>query len=110
MTTPIPPDTVAPGQTGHIDAHNAISDVLTQQQDQLSGIPVIRQGTASLTAGTVSVTLTSAGDSTVVLVSRLVPGGALGSLSVPVVTTGTGFTITSSSGTETSSVAWLAVG
>lgn len=110
MTTPIPPDTVAPGQTGHIDAHNAISDVLTAHQGQLSGIPQIKAGTASLTAGTVNVTLTSVGDSTVVLVSRLVPGGTPGHLSVPVVTTGSGFTVTSTSGTETSSVAWLAVG
>lgn len=110
MTTPIPPDTVAPGQTGHIDAHNAISDVLTQHQDQLTAIPTIRQGTATLAAGTVNVSLSSVGGGTVVLVSRLVPGGTLGSLSVPVITTATGFTISSSSATETSSVAWLAVG
>jgi|SRR5579872_3214975 hypothetical protein len=110
MTTPIPPDTVAAGQTGHLAAHNAISDVLTQHQAQLSGIPNLKQGTATLVAGTVSVTLTSVGTSTVVLVSRLTPGGALGSLSVPVITAGSGFTINSSSNTETSSVAWLAVG
>lgn len=110
MTTPIPPDTVAPGQTGHIAAHNAVSDVLTQHQAQLSGIPAIHQGTATLVAGTVSVSLASVGGTTVVLVSRLVPGGTLGNLSVPVVTTGSGFTISSSSATETSTVAWLAVG
>ena len=110
MTTPIPPDTVAAGQTGHLAAHNAISDVLTQQQAQLSGIPVIRSGTATLVAGTVSVTLTSTGSSTVVFVSRLTPGGTLGSLSVPTITAGSGFTINSSSATETSSLAWLAVG
>lgn len=110
MSTPIPPDTVAPGQTGHIDAHNAISDVLTQHQAQLSAVPAVRQGTAALSGGTVNVTLPSVSSSTVVLVSRLVPGGALGSLSVPVVTTGSGFTVSSSSNTETSSVAWLAVG
>jgi hypothetical protein len=110
MTTPIPPDTVAPGQTGHIDAHNDISDVLTQFQSQLSGIPAISKGSASLTAGTVSVSLSSVGSTTVLLVSRLVPGGTLGQLSVPVVTAGSGFTITSSSNSETSSVAWIAVG
>lgn len=110
MTTPIPPDTVAAGQTGHIAAHNAISDVLTQQQSQLTAIPLIRKGTATLVAGTVNVTLTSTGSSTAVLVSRQTPGGTLGSLSVPVITAGSGFTITSSSSTETSSIAWVAVG
>jgi hypothetical protein len=110
MTTPIPPDTVAAGQTGHLDAHNAISDVLTQHQSQLAAMPGLKQGTATLVAGTVSVTLASVGTSTVVLVSRLVPGGTLGSLSVPVVTAGSGFTVSSSSAGETSTVSWLAVG
>lgn len=110
MTTPIPPDTVAPGQTGHIATHNAISDVLTEFEAQLSATPAIRQGTAALIAGTVSVTLTSVGSSTVILVSRLTPGGTLGHLSVPVVTVSSGFTISSSSASDTSSVAWLAVG
>jgi hypothetical protein len=106
----IPPDTVAPGQTGHIAAHNNISDVLTAQQSQLSGIPGIKAGTATLTAGTVSVSLSSVSSGTVVLVSRLVPGGTLGHLSVPAVSNGTGFTITSTSVSETSAVAWLAIG
>jgi hypothetical protein len=110
MTTPIPPDTVAAGQTGHLDAHNAISDILTQFQTQLAGIPNIRQGTATLVAGTVSVSLSSTGSSTVVLVSRQTPGGTLGSLSVPTITAGSGFTITSSSSSETSAVGWVAVG
>lgn len=110
MTTTIPPDTVAQGQTGHIDAHNAISDVLTQQQAQLSTIPVIKAGTAALSAGSAGVSLPSVGQTTVVTVSRLVPGGTTGSLSVPSITPGSGFTISSTSATETSSVAWIAVG
>jgi hypothetical protein len=110
MSTPIPPDTVAPGQTGHIAAHNAISDVLTAQQTQLSGIPGLTAGTATLVAGTVSVSLSSVGPGTVVLVSRLVPGGTLGHLSVPTESNGTGFTIASTSVSETSLVAWLAIG
>ena len=110
MSTPIPPDTVAPGQTGHIDAHNAISDVLTEYGTQLSAIPAVRAGTATLVGGTVSVSRPDVTGSTVVLVSRLTPGGTLGQLSVPTVSNGTGFTITSSSGSETSSVAWLALG
>lgn len=110
MSTPIPPDTVAAGQTGHLAAHNAISDVLTAHQNQLSAIPAIKQGTATLTAGSVNVALTSVGPSTVVLVSRLVPGGTTGTLSVPSVTVSSGFTISSSSGTDTSSVSWVAIG
>lgn len=110
MTNVIPPDTVAAGQTGHLAAHNNIADVLTAFQGQLSGIPAVRQGTATLVGGTVNVSLASTGAATVVLVSRLVPGGTLGHLSVPVVTQGSGFTVSSDSATETSSVAWLAVG
>lgn len=110
MTTPIPPDTVAPGQTGHINAHNAISDVLTQHQAQLSTIPGLVAGTATLVAGTVSVSLSSVSASTRVLVSRLVPGGTVGHLSVPTISNGTGFTIASTSASETSTVAWLAIG
>lgn len=110
MTNTIPPDTVAAGQTGHLDAHNDISDVLTAHQNQLSAIPAIKQGTATLVAGTVNVSYSGTGPSTVVLVSRLVPGGTAGTLSVPSITVNSGFTISSSSGSDTSSVAWLAVG
>jgi len=110
MSTPIPPDTVAAGQTGHLDAHNAISDVLTQHQTQLSGIPGLKAGTAALVAGTVSVSLSSVSTGTIVIVSRLVPGGTVGHLSVPTVSNGTGFTIASTSVSETSTVAWLAIG
>ena len=42
--------------------------------------------------------------------SRLVPGGTMGHLSVPTVSNGTGFTIASTSVSETSTVAWLAIG
>lgn len=110
MTNTIPPDTVAPGQTGHIDAHNNIADVLTAHQNQLTATPAIRAGTATLAAGTVNVSRSDVTSGTIVLVTRLVPGGTLGHLSVPTISNGTGFTITSSSATETSSVAWTAVG
>lgn len=110
MTTPIPPDTAAAGQTGHIAAHNAISDNLTLHQTQLDAVPEIASGTAALTAGTVSVTLPSISTGDAVLVSRMTPGGTLGHLSVPTVSNGSGFTITSSSSTETSVVAWLVLG
>ena len=110
MPNTIPPDTVAQGQSGHIAAHNNISDVLTAHAAQLAGTPAVRSGTASLTAGTVSVSLPSVTASSAVLVSRLTPGGTLGHLSVPAVSPGSGFTVSSSSGSETSSVAWLVLG
>lgn len=110
MSNTIPPDTAAAGQSGHIAAHNDISDVLTAHAAQLAGIPVIRSGTATLAAGSVSVSLPSVTPSSVVLISRLAPGGTLGQLAVPSVSQGSGFTITSTSGTETSSVAWLVLG
>lgn len=110
MSTPIPPDTVAPGQTGHIGAHNAISDILTQFETQLSATPAISSGVATLAAGTVSVTLPSITTGAPVYVSRMTPGGTLGHLSVPTVSNGSGFTVTSTSSSETSVIAWLVLG
>jgi selenophosphate synthase len=34
----IPPDTAAPGQTGHVAAHNNISDVLTAMSEQIQSL------------------------------------------------------------------------
>ncbi|MEV7871515.1 glycosyl hydrolase family 28-related protein [Streptomyces sp. NPDC088124] len=67
-----------------------------------------RMGTATLAAGTVTVTNTSVTATTRVAVFRQTAGGALGHLSVSR-TAGTSFTITSSSNTETSVIAWLLV-
>jgi hypothetical protein len=110
MSTPIPPDTVAQGQTGHIAAHNSISDVLTQFENQLSAIPGLSYGTATLVAGSVNVTLPSVTTGVPILVSRMTPGGTVGHLAVPVVNNGSGFTITSSSSADTSVIAWLVLG
>lgn len=107
---PIPPDTAAAGQTGHIDAHNAISDVLAAHDSQLQGIPVMRSGTVSLASGAATVTLPAVGSSSVVLVSRVTPSGTLGHLAVPSVTPGSGFTISSSSAGDNSLVAYLVLG
>jgi selenophosphate synthase len=105
--TTIPPDNVAPGQTGHIDAHNSISDVLTEMDAELSALPAMQWGIATLTAGSVSVTASSVTAGSVVLVSRMSPAGTLGHLSVPALSAGSGFTIASSSGTDASTVGWL---
>lgn len=108
MTQPvIPPDTVAPGQTGHIAAHNEISDALTSHQNQLGAIPPLAWGAVSLTSGSVTVSLPAVESDSVVLVSRMTPSGTLGNLSVPSVTPGSGFTISSSSASENSLVAYL---
>lgn len=109
MTT-IPPDTVAPGQSGHVDAHNEISDALTAHDQQLQGIPAMHSGKSSLASGTVAVSLSAVTASSVILVSRMTPSGALGHLSVPSVTPGSGFTILSSSSSEASLVAWQVLG
>lgn len=107
MTTPIPPDTAAPGQSGHIGAHNQISDVLTEHDNALNALPSISQGTATLVSGSVAVTLPAVTAQSAILVSRMAPSGTLGELAVPSVTPGTGFTISSSAAGDNSSVAWL---
>lgn len=116
MTTPvpqtpqIPPDTAAPGQTGHIDAHNQISDVLTAHDQQLQALPLMYWGTAALAAGSVQVALPNVNPGSVILVACMTPSGTVGSLSVPTVTPGTGFTIASSSSGDNSSVGYLVLG
>lgn len=111
MTSPqIPPDTAAAGQTGHIAAHNAMSDVLTEHDAQLQAIPALHWGTAALSSGSVTVSLSQLTDASVVLVSRVTPSGTLGYLSVPVVTPGSGFTVTSSSAGDNSLIGYLVLG
>jgi hypothetical protein len=106
----IPPDNAAPGQTGHVAAHNDISDVLTAMSAQLGDLPSMQWGKATLVAGSVNVSASSVTAGSVVLVSRMSPAGAPGHLSVPVVNAGSGFTIASSSGSDISVVGWLALG
>jgi hypothetical protein len=65
-----------------------------------------RMGTSTLAAGTVVVANTSITANTRVLCSRMATGGTLGHLSI-VLNAGVGFTINSSSGTDTSTVAWM---
>jgi hypothetical protein len=67
-----------------------------------------RMGVATLAAGTVTVTNASVTANTRIATFRQAAGGTVGHLSVAR-TTGTSFTITSSSTTETSTVAWLLI-
>ena len=64
-----------------------------------------RMGTSTLTAGSVVVANTSITASSRVFLSRMALGGTAGHLSVTL-NAGVGFTITSSSGTDTSTIAW----
>jgi hypothetical protein len=106
----IPPDTVQAGQSGHITAHNQISDVLTGHDEAISALPVMSWGTATLAGGSVSVTLPAVGPQSIVIVSRMTPSGTTGHLAVPTISPGTGFTITSSSSGDNSQVAYLVLG
>lgn len=108
--TAIPPDTVAGGQSGHLLAHNQISDALTAHDTAISALPAQHWGTATLVNGTVTVALPAVGSSSVIVVGRMTPSGTLGHLAVPSVSPGTGFVITSSSATENSMVSYLVLG
>lgn len=110
MTNIIPPDNVSAGSTGHVQAHQDISDVLTAHQSQLNALPVTYWGIATLVSGSVAVSQPAVDANSVVLVSRLTPSGVLGRLSVPTVSPGSGFTITSDSASENSTVSWLVLG
>lgn len=72
MTTPsIPPDNRAAGQAGHIDDHNAISDVLTSLSEGASLMPGVRMTVSALapaSPGTNDIWFDTSGSSTVVLV------------------------------------------
>lgn len=68
-----------------------------------------RMGSVALTAGAATVANTSVTASTRIIVTSQVDGGTPGFLRVSTRTAGTSFTITSSSGTDTSTVAYLLV-
>lgn len=68
-----------------------------------------KMGTATLAAGTATVTTTAITATSRVHVTSQVDGGTPGFLRVSARTAGTSFTITSGSATDTSTVAWLIV-
>lgn len=67
-------------------------------------------GTAVLAAGTADVDLASVDAEALIFLTAQVPGGTPGALYVSVLTPGTGFTITSTSPDDTSTVAYLIAG
>lgn len=68
-----------------------------------------RRGTATLAAGAVTVALASVTANTQIMLTTQIPGGTVGSPYISARTAGVNFTITSTSGTDTSTVAWQAV-
>lgn len=66
-------------------------------------------GVASLTAGTVTVPTDKVTANSRIFLTGQTPGGAPGAVNVSARTNGTSFTITSTSNTDTSSVAWFIV-
>ncbi|MEU9048368.1 hypothetical protein AB0D63_43270 [Kitasatospora sp. NPDC048343] len=68
-----------------------------------------RMGVATLVAGTVTVANTSVTASTRIFLTAQTSGAAPGALRVSTLTAGTSFVITSTSGTDTSVVAWLLI-
>jgi len=63
-------------------------------------------GTATLVAGTVTVSTTAALTASKIFVTVVTPGGVQGFLSVPTITNATSFVINSTSAAETSTVNW----
>jgi hypothetical protein len=66
-------------------------------------------GRATLAAGTVTVNTTAVTANSEIFLTCQTPGGTPGFLRVSARTAGTSFTITSSSSTDTSVVAWMIV-
>lgn len=67
---------------------------------------IVRTGTAVLVAGAATVSTSAVTANTRIQATSNVPGGTPGWLRISARTPGTSFTITSSSGTDTSTVAW----
>lgn len=68
-----------------------------------------KMGTSTLVAGTVTVATTAVTTNSRIFLTVQTAGGTQGHLRISARTAGTSFTITSTSGTETSTVAWLLV-
>ncbi|MER7794889.1 hypothetical protein [Streptomyces sp. NPDC097640] len=68
-----------------------------------------KMGTVALTAGTATVSTTAVTANSRIFLTNQALGGTAGFLRVSARTAGTSFTITSSSGSDTSTVAWLLV-
>lgn len=72
-----------------------------------TGAISIPQGTITLAAGGATVTTTAITATSRIFLTTQAPGGTPGAVYVNTITAGTGFTIRSTSGTDTSLVAWM---
>lgn len=81
-----------------------VSGAAATWQPMLSGVSGI---SSAMVAGTTTVTTSAVTASSVIITSRATLGGTPGHLSVGTITAGTSFVINSSSGTDTSTVAWM---
>lgn len=69
-----------------------------------------RAGTsAAMTAGSITISTTAVTANSVILLTTHTVGGTAGILTCPTRTAGTSFVITSTSGTDTSTVDWLVI-
>lgn len=68
-----------------------------------------KMGTAVLVAGTVTVSTTAVGANSRIFLTSNADGGTPGTIRVSARVAGTSFTITSSSGTDTSTIAWVII-
>jgi hypothetical protein len=96
------PITTSPTTQSVRDNFQAAKDEIEALQDQLA-----RTGTAVLVAGTVTVSDASITANSRILLTANVPGGTPGWLHVSARSAGVSFTITSSSGADTSTVAYF---
>lgn len=106
MANVIPPDTRAQGQIGHLGDHNNIADVLSAHQTQLQALPAFTFGQATLVAGTVTINDVNLTANSLPLHSRITSGGTTGTITA-VILPGVSITFTSTSATETSTIAYL---
>lgn len=93
----------------HVSSVNFLTGNLTAA-DVLASVPSgsnQRMGSATLVGGTVTVNNTLVGADSIILLTAQNTGGTAGALRVSARTPGTSFTVTSSSGTDTSAVGWL---
>jgi hypothetical protein len=99
---PTKPITTSPTTQSVRDNFQAAKDEIEELQDI-----VARSGTAVLVAGTVTVNDASITTDSRILLTANVPGGTPGFLHVSARSVGVSFTITSSSATDTSTVAYF---
>lgn len=88
-----------------VDTVLGLTQKVKDLQGQLSAATP-KLGTATLVAGAVTVTMTGVTAASKVLVGTVTPGGTPGALFVFAKTPGSGFVIHSTSGTDTSVVAY----